>query len=300
MTYQRLSLIFFLIVLLSACGQATNPTPGPPTLTPTITVPPLPSLTPWSTKTPRPTRTPTPTPLACWGMGSQMVEDQVPSDLLPESIPVLIYLPPCYDQFPESNYPALYLFHGQGFDQTQWPRLGITALADERIVAGTAPSFIIVMPTISDWDGPLDSTFGQAVIEELIPYIEANYHANSDRASRQVGGISRGASWALHLGLNEWETFSAMGLHSLPVFYEDAPNLPYWLDAIPTNQMPAIYVDFAESDQSAIRRSARQFLDLLDEREIPYTFTTAPGTHVESYWASQMDSYLQFYVSNWE
>ncbi len=290
--------LLILAILLTSCAQTPAPESGPPTRTPTITVPPLPTLTPWSTKTPRPTPTPTPTPLACWGLGGQLIEDQVPSDLLPEPIPVSIYLPPCYDQFPEQKTPTLYLFHGQGFDQTQWPRLGITALADEWIAAGQSPPFIIVIPTINDWAGPGDSAFGQAMIEELIPYIEANYRARPDRASRQVGGISRGASWALHLGLTEWETFSAFGCHSLPVFYEDALNLPYWLEAIPADQMPAIYVDYAESDQSAIRRSARQFLDLLDVRSIPYTFTTAPGTHDESYWASQMESYLHFYVSN--
>ena len=115
-----------------------------------------------------------------------------------------------------------------------------------------------------------------------------------------MGGISRGASWALHLGLKYWQTFSAIGGHSLPIFFEDAPNLPYWLDAIPKDQMPSIYVDYAESDQSIIRRSSGEFLALLDERNIPYSFSTAPGSHVETYWASQIENYFNFYISGFE
>ena len=149
----------FLIIFLAACTASPAPTPGQPTLTPTITVPPLPSLTPWSTKTPRPTRTPTPTPLACWSMGGKLVEDLVPSSLLPAPIPVTIYLPTCFDQYPENRYPTLYLFHGQGYDQTQWPRLGITDLADASITAGLVQPFIIVIPLIEVWDGPSGITF---------------------------------------------------------------------------------------------------------------------------------------------
>jgi len=294
---KKLLLSLILMLLLSACTAAPAPMPGPATQTPTITVPPLPSLTPWSTKTPSPTHTPTSTPLACWGVSGQLVEDQIPSNLLPNPITVSIYLPPCYDEYPTVLYPSLYLFHGQGYDQTQWQRLGFTNSLEEWIARSIAPTLLIVMPYIEDWDGPEDSAFGQAVIEELIPYVEENYQIFPNRIERRIGGISRGASWALHLGLTHFDTFSAIGAHSLPVFYEDAPNLPAMLDAIPEYRMPNIYVDYAESDQSAIRHSADEFLTLLDERQIPYTFNTAPGIHDESYWASQIENYVDFYTA---
>ncbi|MBN2044707.1 MAG: hypothetical protein JW757_06790 [Anaerolineales bacterium] len=294
-------LLLVTLILLTACAAPPNiPAPGPPAHTATFTVPPLPSPTPWSTKTPRPTRTATPTPHACWSAGGQLVEESIPTNLLPAPIPVRIYLPPCYHQFPDTDYPALYLFHGQGFDHTQWPRLGITTLADEWIASGQAPPLLIVMPAIEDWNGPADSAFGQAVIEELVPYLEAQYRARPNRENRVVGGVSRGGSWAIHLGLAEWETFAAFGAHSAPVFFDDAPYILYWLAAIPEQHYPRIYLDYAESDQSIIRRSVNEFISQLGERYIPYTFSTAPGAHNESYWASQVEIYFAFYIKGFE
>jgi enterochelin esterase-like enzyme len=123
--------------------------------------------------------------------------------------------------------------------------------------------------------------------------------ANPSRVDRVVGGISRGASWALHLGLKYWETFSAFGGHSLPVFWEDAPSVNHWLDDIPSGQHPRIYVDYAQSDQKAIRKSAGWFIEQLDDKNIPYTFSTTPGTHSEDYWGGHLEDYLQFYLSEW-
>jgi enterochelin esterase-like enzyme len=228
-----------------------------------------------------------------------MVEDQVESDLLGETIQIMVYLPPCYDQFPEMDFPTLYLIHGQGYDQLQWADLGVTNLEDQWVREGTAPPVMMVMPYVTEWDGPSEWPFGQAVVEELIPYIEEHYQARSGREWRAVGGISRGASWALHLGLKYWDHFAAFGGHSLPVFYDDAPSVPFWLDAIPTDELPAITFDYAESDQSVIRRSADVFMAQLEERGIPYTFSTAPGAHTQAYWASQADRYLRFYLSLW-
>lgn len=299
------ALIFLLIILVAAActGRADLapllPTPSIPAQTATFTVPPLPSSTTWATKTPRPTYTPTATPLPCWQGNGKVIEDQIASQYQPDPLKMLIYLPTCYQQQPERTYPALYLIHGQSFTPQQWLRLGVTALADEWISGGEAPPFIIIMPQVDIWEGPSKFKFDQIIMEEVLPYIEGNYRASAVRADRAVGGISRGASWALHLGLSEWQTFSAFGGHSLPVFYDDAPYLPYWLNELPAGEAPRIYVDYAESDQSAIRRSASSFMEQLDIKNIPYTFSTGPGTHTEEYWGAHIEEYLRFYLAGW-
>ena len=297
---------FFLIALSSLILASCSLTPNTPEVTdlpsliPSATVPPLPTVTPWATKTPQPTKTATPTPLACWGQGGTLVEDRVPSTLLPDPVQVLVYLPPCYHELTTMDYPSVYLLHGQTFDQTQWVKLGFTATADAWAASGIEQPFLIVMPLIADWTGPQDYPFGQAVVEEVIPYIQEHYRVRPEREWRKVGGISRGGSWALHLGLKYWDQFSAVGGHSAPVFYDDAPRVPSWLDAIPLDLAPGIYLDYAESDQSAIRRSANDLMEELDEREIPYIFLTGPGIHNETYWASQVEDYFAFYLSTWE
>jgi len=269
------------------------------TQTPSITVPPLNTPTTWSTRTPLPTFTPSATPPICWKTGGSLEEIEVFSTILDQPVPLLIYLPPCYTQLPELSYPTLYLIHGQGFTKEQWVEMGMVKLINRWVAIGDAPPVIIVMPQISEWSEPDSFPFGQALVEEIIPVIEGRYRALPFREDRKVGGISRGASWALHLGLKYWQTFSAIGAHSLPVFYSDAPSLPDWLDAIPADLRPLISLDYAVSDMSAIRRSTDRLIVLLEERSFSYHFFTAPGTHDQEYWKANLEEYLQFYLEGW-
>jgi enterochelin esterase-like enzyme len=290
------------LLLLAGCSTAvpaeTPPAPQP-SLIPSITVPPLPSPTSWSTRTPSPTDTPTPTPLVCWQKGGTLEEENIYSEVLGQSVDLLIYLPPCYHQLTDLSFPALYLIHGQGYTKDQWVRLGLVTLIDAWVADGESPPAVVVMPQVSDWSEPDSFPFGQALVEDVIPALEQSYRLIPTREARKVGGISRGASWALHLGLKYWQTFSAFGAHSLPVFFDDAPSLPYWLDAIPLEMRPQIYLDHAQSDQKAIRRSTSKFIDLLDERHYPYQFYTAPGIHDEVYWGAHLGDYLRFYLDGW-
>jgi enterochelin esterase-like enzyme len=228
-----------------------------------------------------------------------LLEDTIETALLDRPVEILVYLPPCYAQLTELSYPALYLIHGQGFDRYQWPQLGLIDLVDKWTINGEVPPFLIVMPEVGDWGEPDVFPFGQALVEEIIPRIEGDYRALPKRGFRKVGGISRGAGWALHLGLNYWETFSALGAHSLPVFYSDAPMIPYWLESIPPNQHPGIYLDYAESDMSPIRRSINKLIEQLEARGFEYQFFTAPGIHNQEYWRGNIEEYLRFYLTGW-
>lgn len=303
---RRNTLLVFLLftLILPGCLAAKNTVPPTalgftPAVTATITVAPLPTTTPWYTKTPRPTETPTATPLACWQEGGQVVEAQIDSDYQPGPLTFLVYLPPCYAEQPEREYPALYLIHGQSYTPQQWVDLGVVGIADREIAAGQVGPFLMVMPQVSNWAEPGDFPFEQIMMEELLPYVAQSYRARPERANRAIGGISRGASWALHFGLKYWQDFGAFGAHSLPVFFEDAPNVPYWLEAIPAEQLPRIYVDYAESDLGDVKRSARWFVQQLDLLGLPRTFSTAPGTHSDEYWGGRLEEYFTFYLAEW-
>ncbi len=93
-------------------------------------------------------------------------------------------------------------------------------MADELIIKNKIPPLIIIMPNDPDWRQPGDSPFGHMLVEELIPHIDETYPTRTERQYRAIGGLSRGASWALHLGLTEWKLFSRIGTHSLPVFLQ--------------------------------------------------------------------------------
>ena len=211
-----------------------------------------------------------------------------------------VYLPPCYAQHTEQRYPVLYLIHGQSYTDDQWDRLGADETADALIAAGEAPPFLIVMPRDRVWSQPTEDAFGQAVIEELLPWIDAHYRTMPAREYRAVGGLSRGASWAIHLGLSAWGSFGAIGAHSLPVFWTDLPHIRKWLDAIPPDSLPRIYLDAGDKERPQILRSARWFEELLTEKKIPHEWHLYPGYHEETYWQVHLEEYLRWYTHAWQ
>lgn len=210
-----------------------------------------------------------------------------------------VYLPPCYDQQAQRRYPVLYMIHGMNYNNDQWDRLGADEAADALVQAGEINPFIIVMPRDRSWAQPEDDPFGQVLIESLIPTIDANYRTLPERKYRAVGGLSRGAGWAVHLGLSRWDLFGAIGGHSLPVFWSDTGRVRGWLAAIPPESMPRIYLDIGEKDRQSIMQSALWFEGVLTEAGIPHEWYLFTGYHEEAYWEAHVEDYLRWYAAKW-
>lgn len=292
---KRFSFLSLLVGLaLAACTSAAPPATAPAIPTAALRA----SATPAATVPP--SATATATPLACWFAGGQTFADSIPSARLPQPLEFRVYLPPCYEDQPQRHYPVLYLVHGQSFTHDQWERLGAPAALDRLVPAGELPPFILVMPRDRVWTQPSEDMFGRAVAEDLIPHIDATYRTLPQRQQRAIGGLSRGAAWALHLGLSEWQLFGALGLHSLPVFWDDVSNIRPWLAAIPSDQLPRIYLDIGERDRQEILESTFWFRDLLEALSIPHEYNLFAGRHEEAYWASHLEKYLRFYAAEWQ
>jgi enterochelin esterase-like enzyme len=223
----------------------------------------------------------------------------MPSALLSDPLAFNLYLPPCYSEHPDQSYPVLYLLHGQGFGDDQWIRLGATHAADQFISSGQARPFLIVMPeeensTLSD---PNTSHFGDALVNEMVPWIDAHYPTCNQRTCRAIGGLSRGAAWAIRLGLTHPTLFSAIGAHSLPLFVGDLYRAGTWLDNVPAGQLPQFYLDIGRSDRYLSQ--AKSFEQLLSDRHIVHTWQLNDGDHDEVYWSAHTPEYIQWYASNW-
>lgn len=270
-----------------------SPSPSPSPITPSPTPTPFPS----ATTTPSPTLSPNPTPLTCWTEGGYIEQKSLRTNLLPLPLEYSIYLPPCYDQQPDRRYPVLYLIHGQSYNNNQWDRLGADETADTLISAGEVSPFIIVLPRDRSWASPDEDMFGRVLVDSLVPYVDENYRTLPGRAYRSIGGLSRGASWAVHLGLSRWELFGAIGAHSLPVFWVDTFHIREWLDSIPPDSMPRIYMDTGNRDY--LIKSTTWFENLLNEKNIPHEWYLFTGYHEEEYWQSHIEQYLRWYTKDW-
>jgi enterochelin esterase-like enzyme len=316
-TPKRLDLIvtFFLLAssVLSACRLNVNSSvhnagaaalQAEPSLElesiPTATASPKPA-TPTNTLVPSPTASPvpsaTPTTLACWSQGGRLEKGSLRSKYVPLPLEYIVYLPPCYDQQTERHYPVLYLIHGQNYNNDQWVRLGAGETADALIAAVQVAPFIIIMPRDRSWTQPSVDGFGQALINDLLPWVDKHYRTLPSRMYRAIGGLSRGAGWAVHLGLSHWELFSILGAHSLPVFWEDTSHVRAWLDAIPMQSMPRIYMDTGEKDY--LIQSTLWFEGILDQKGIPHEWYLFPGYHEEAYWHAHIEQYIRWYARDW-
>ena len=298
--------IFAMLILiaigLAACGE---PSPAveqlpleQPTRTPGPTLPPVEvSRPPQSTATPSP-QIEISLSGTCAGTG-EVKYYKLDSELMNGELYVSVYLPPCYDAARAQGYPVLYLLHGQTFDDQMWLDLGAGQIADELIGSGQSQPFLLVMPYEEFYYRQPDTTnYPEVFTDEVIPFVDATFNVCTERACRALGGISRGASWALRLGLQHWELFGSFGAHSLPTFKGDLDDLPDWLAEIPDGSAPRIYLDTGRFDPEV--KTAYRVEQVLNEKGIMHEWHLNDGRHNTDYWFAHMREYIQWYAAGWE
>jgi hypothetical protein len=216
----------------------------------------------------------------------------VPSSITGTPAEFYVYLPPCYDFDPQTHYPVLFLFHALGRTPDQWHSLGLEAAADNLIVSGRIAPLLIVLPYVSGEDSN-DAVF----LADLLPAVDAQFRTRADRDHRAVGGVSRGAVWALRLALRRADLFGAAGAHSISPGPDALADIYLWAEAVPESIWPRLYFDAGYADPQLPQMQAiLQVLDLLNrsyEKFIP------PGDHSDAYWSGHIRDYLLWYAAGW-
>lgn len=169
-----------------------------------------------------------------------------------------VYVPAEYDKNPTKRYPVLYLQHGGGENEYGWPQQGKTAqIMDNLIAAGKAVPFIIVMENGSvamprpagapagapqgqggrpqggrpagGMMGGFDfaGAFGNVLVNETIPMIDARFRTIPDSAHRAMAGLSMGGMQTKSVCLAHPDVFSNIGIFSGgTITVADADNTP--------------------------------------------------------------------------
>jgi enterochelin esterase-like enzyme len=133
-----------------------------------------------------------------------------------------VYTPPGYDQNQAQRYPVLYLQHGWGEDETAWSNQGLAHLIMDNLIAeGKSRPFLIVMTYGMTNDvrmGQMGSFniahFEKVLMDELIPYVDANFRTLEDQRNRAMAGLSMGAMETKTITLKHVDKFSHIGLFS--------------------------------------------------------------------------------------
>ena len=282
--------ILTLLAFISACSPSLQPTSTPTRLpsTPTRTATPVPTFAPS-------TATPTSTPVVCLAKPGVVEDGALETTAPPQNY--RIYLPPCYTENADKRYPVLYLLHGQTYNADQWVRLGAVHIANEIIRSGEAMPFLMVFPDDHYWYTPVGTGFGGRLVNDLVPFVDQTYRTIPDPRYRAIGGMSRGAGWALQLGLSRPDLFSIIGLHSLAIFQSDASKVSFWLVGIPLSARPIIFMDIGDNDQELA--SAKQVEATFAEFDVPHEWHIYKGEHTEEYWSAHVEEYLRWYAEQW-
>ncbi len=177
-----------------------------------------------------------------------------PSKSTKTSRRAFVYTPADYDKDPAKRYPVLYLQHGWGEDETAWSVQGRANLIMDNLIAeGKIQPFLIVMtygmtndisfgggrgrggrgPGAAPAGDPnrargaragarrggglasFDiSAFQTVLVDELIPYVDANFRTLSDQPHRGMAGLSMGGMETRQITLKNLDKFSHIGLFS--------------------------------------------------------------------------------------
>lgn len=156
---------------------------------------------------------------------STVLADQAPSAALGRPLPFTVYLPDGYEKA-QQPYPVVYLLHGAGGDENEWrTKGGAVETLDGLIKRGLIRPSVVVMPTAgpASWwaDGAAEKA-GTAIMNELLPYVEARYRVQKERSGRAIGGLSMGGYGALNLSLRHPQKFCGAAVIS-PAIYDPLP-----------------------------------------------------------------------------
>lgn len=243
--------------------------------------------------------TPTGDNPSCVEESGRLEQGRLKSALMGDSLQFQVYLPPCYDGTSNQAYPTIYLLHGQGYTESQWEQLGVVETSNKMIASNEVSPYIIVMPREIVGTNSERSNFDLVLAQELMPTIDKTYRTIPEREFRAVGGLSRGAGWAIESGINFWDLFGAFGAHSPAVLNTNPVSMSNLLDGIPSDKYPRIFIDTGDREPPSIIESAIWLGELLNQKGIPHEWYRFSGVHDESYWRAHLEVYLRWYSGSW-
>ena len=216
-----------------------------------------------------------------------------------------IYAPPGYEKNTGKRYPVLYLQHGMGEDRRAWSNQGhANFILDNLIAEGKAKPMIIVMedggiaagfksPKRSQdkniWDG-----FGDIMIKDLIPEIDASYRTLADREHRAMAGLSLGGTQTYQITEANLDKFANIGIFSAPFGFPGIDTGYNGLLKKPAEFAKQVKVFFISMGSKEGPRSGLGMHEELEKAGIKHVYYEAPGTaHEFQTWRKSLYGFAQ-------
>jgi Putative esterase len=150
----------------------------------------------------------------------------------PHERPLLVYLPPGYDDDPDRRYPSVYVIQGYTGHVAMWRnrsafRQPFPETADAVFARGEVPPAIVVY--VDAWtsyggsqfvDSPGTGRYHSYLCDEVVPWVDARYRTRPGAAHRAIMGKSSGGFGAMITPMLRPDLFGALATHAGDSLYE--------------------------------------------------------------------------------
>jgi enterochelin esterase family protein len=231
-----------------------------------------------------------------------------------------VYTPPGYE-LGSGQYPVFYLLHGAGDCDDSWTTVGRAGfILDNLIAAKRAKPMIVVMPAGHTPGGStrggggisaMVDSFSEDFVNDMMPYVEANYRALKNRGNRAIAGLSMGGMQTLNIAMSDLGKFSYIGVFSSGIFgmaprtpakKESGPSSPQTAPPSWEEQHAAMLDDaglkkdlkllwFATGSEDFLVETSRASVEMLKKHGFSPVYKESGGGHT---WANWRDYLYEF------
>lgn len=202
---------------------------------------------------------------------------------------LVVYTPPGYEQQADARFPTLYLQHGSGDNQATWVAHGKAHwILDNLIAQGKARPMVVVMMDGHAGDrsatGPRGNTgaFERDLLQDVMPFIEANYRVKTDAANRCIAGLSMGGGQSLTVGLNHLDRFAWVAGFSSSVPSRETVAGALDDPAAANGGLKLLWIACGKDD--FLLKRNEEFISLLEEKNIHHEWHLTDGNHSWPVW----------------
>lgn len=248
-----------------------------------------------------------------------LVHEDFLSQHLNSARKITVYLPPGYRDEDARRYPVLYMHDGQNLMDPEEAFGGMPWSVDETaqaaILEGAVEPLIIVgIHNTADrlheythvkaetgrmkGHGGRADHYGRMIVDELKPFIDAQYRTRPQREFTGLGGSSLGGLVTMYLGLRHPDVFSRLAVMSPSAWW--ANNQIIRDVALIGERLPLrIWLDIGKKEGPKIKHQVRALKEILLangwELGADFAYFEVPeARHEESAWAARFGDVLKF------
>jgi enterochelin esterase-like enzyme len=218
-----------------------------------------------------------------------------------------VYTPPGYSA--NRKYPVLYLLHGIGGNDREWTEAcHANSILDNLLAEGKIEPMVVVFPNgnssitadavsagpgqagggrggrgggFDGWGTPFEND----LLNDIIPFIEANYSVLKDREHRALAGLSMGGGQTLNIALSHIDKFAwVAGFSSAPNTKAPEALVPDPVAA--KDKLKLLWISCGNRDGLInISQGVHAFLK---EKTVPHVWHVDGNAHDTTHWDNNL------------